>query len=65
MTKDECRWEIMTTIEKYWDKRIPDRDGLYTPLYYTILDPAVDKMLGEIDRREAEIDFRRSKTGDN
>jgi hypothetical protein len=60
MTKDECRWQIMTAIEAYWDKRMPDRDDLYT-LYYTILDPAVDKMLEEIDRKESEYDFQQRR----
>jgi hypothetical protein len=40
---------------------MPDRDGLYMPLYYTILDPAVDKMLDEIDRKEAEVDYQHMK----
>jgi hypothetical protein len=60
MTKDECRWAVMAAIEKYWDERMPDRDDLYT-LYYTILDPAVDKMLDEIDRKQSEYDFKQRR----
>jgi hypothetical protein len=51
----------MAAIEKYWDERIPDRDDLYTPLYYTIIDPAVDKMLDEIDQKESEYDFKQRR----
>ena len=55
MTRDDCRWAVMSVLEKYWDKRMPDRDVLYD-LFYKELDPAFEKLLDEIDRKEAEVD---------
>jgi hypothetical protein len=61
MTGDECRDIVLTAIEKYWDERLPDRCGLDE--FFDKFDTAVDHLIDEVDRREAEIDFGRNKGG--
>ena len=60
--------ELLKLVERFWDERLPDRSALYG-FFDKHFDPAIDHLIDEVARREAEIDFSRwiqirSKGGD-
>ena len=57
MKNKDLQDEILTVVERFWDERLPDRDGLYE-LFYKEMDTAVDNLIAEVARREAEVDYQ-------
>ena len=54
--------ELLKLVERYWDARLADCSGLYE-FFDEHFDPVIDHLIDEVERREAEIDFGRNKTG--
>ena len=53
MTWDDCRWAVLSALEKYWDERLPNRDGLYTE-FYTTIDPVLVNLFEKIYEKQTE-----------